>query len=38
MKKGNFTQARADVNKALQLNPNYEDAKTLSAELRQKGY
>jgi len=38
MQKGNFKQARADVNKALQLNPGYKEAQTLSAELRQKGY
>jgi Tfp pilus assembly protein PilF len=38
MNKGNFTQARADVNRALQLNPNYQDAQTLSAELRRRGH
>jgi Tfp pilus assembly protein PilF len=38
MQKGNYTQARADVNKSLQLNPNYQEAKDLDAELKKKGY
>jgi len=38
MKKGNNKQARADVNKAMQLDPNYQSAQNLSAELRQLGY
>ena len=36
--KGNFTQVRADINKALQLAPNNQNAKNLDAELRAKGY
>jgi hypothetical protein len=38
MKTNNFAQARADVNIALQLSPNYRDAQTLSDELRRLGY
>jgi Tfp pilus assembly protein PilF len=38
MQKGNYTQARADVNKALQLDPNDNEAKNLDAELKKKGY
>jgi len=38
MKKGNFSQARTDVNKALQIDPSYQSAKELSAELQQLGY
>jgi Tfp pilus assembly protein PilF len=38
MKKGNYKQARADVNKSMQINPNYQSAKDLSAELQQLGY
>jgi len=38
MKKGNYRQARADVNKALQINPNYTSAQELSNELKQFGY
>jgi len=37
MQKGNYTQARADVNKALQ-SPNNENAKNLDAELKKLGY
>jgi Tfp pilus assembly protein PilF len=38
MQKGNYTQARADVNKALQIDPNYQSAQELSVELQQLGY
>jgi len=38
MQKGDFTQARSDVNKSLQLDPNYQKAKDLDAELKKKGY
>jgi tetratricopeptide (TPR) repeat protein len=38
MQKGNYTQARADVDMALQISPDYQSAQTLSAELRERGY
>ena len=38
MQKGNYAQARTDVNKALQINPNYQNAKDLSAELQRRGH
>ncbi|MDR1858044.1 MAG: tetratricopeptide repeat protein [Treponema sp.] len=38
MQKGNFTQARYDVNRALQGNSSHAPSLALSAELRQKGH
>jgi Tfp pilus assembly protein PilF len=38
MKKGNYNQARADVNRALQINPDYQSAQELSDELEKLGY
>jgi len=38
MEKGLFTQARADTNKALQIDPYQQSANDLDAELKKKGY